>query len=233
MKKKILVLLCTISLALACSANAPGNAPASASAREPKTEDEKAIYALGVGMSRQIVPFHLTEAEMEILMAGLSDGATNRARKVDVEAYRERIAQIADARNTAVAGEAKEAGAAYALKAAAEKGARKLPTGLVMTTIEEGTGKSPMLADTVKVRYKGTLIDGTAFDSTLGEAEPATLAMGRVIPCWAQALQLMKEGGKARIVCPSDLAYADTGLLPRIMPGATLVFDVELIEVKR
>ncbi len=225
--KKASVLLCLGLVAIGCSAQAPAGAP------EPKTEDEKAIYALGLGLSRQIAQFHLTEAELEVLKAGLTDGALNRPAKVDVEAYREKIAKIAEARGTAASADQKKAGAAFLEKAAAEEGARKLPTGLVMKTLQEGTGKNPMLNDSVKVRYRGTLIDGTVFDSTTGEKEPATLPMGRVIPCWAQALQLMKEGGKAKLVCTSDLAYGDRGLPPTIPPGATLVFDVELVEVAK
>jgi FKBP-type peptidyl-prolyl cis-trans isomerase FkpA len=223
--KRTLALVCLSLLCAGCTAGTPAQTP------EPKTEEEKAIYALGLGLSRQVVPFHLSEAEIEILKAGLADGALGRKAKVDMETYREKIAQMADARGAAAAVEHRKAGTAYLEKAAAEEGARKLPTGLVMKTLQEGSGKSPMLGDSVKVRYKGTLIDGTVFDSTSGEKEAATLPMGGVIPCWAQGLQLMKEGGKAKLVCPADLAYGDRGAPPTIQPGATLVFDVELVEI--
>lgn len=223
--KRTFALACVSLLCAGCSAGTTAEAP------EPKTDDEKAIYALGLGLSRQVVPFHLSEAELELLKAGLSDGALGRKAKVDLEAYREKLAQIADTRGAAAATEHRKAGAAYLEKAAAEDGAKKLPTGLVMKTLVEGTGKSPMLSDSVRVRYTGTLVDGTVFDSTSGEKEPATLPMGSVIPCWAQGLQLMKEGGKARIVCPADLAYGDRGAPPSIEPGATLSFEVELVEI--
>lgn len=220
-------LLSLALVAFGCSANSPAPAP------EPKTDEEKTIYALGVGLSRQIAPFHLSAAELQILKAGLTDGATSRATQVSPESYREQIAQLADARSAAAAADQKKAGAAFLERAAGEEGARKLDSGLVLKTLREGTGKVPMLADTVRVRYTGKLIDGTVFDTTSDEAEPAALPMGQVIPCWAQALQLMQEGGKARVVCPSDLAYGDRGLPPSIPPGATLAFEVELVEVAK
>lgn len=227
MMKRTFALACLTVLTAGCAAGTPAQAP------EPKTEEEKAIYALGLGLSRQIESFHLSAAELEILKAGLADGALGRKTKVDVETYREKIAQMADARSAAAAVEYRKTGAAYVEKAAAENGARKLPTGLVITSLVEGKGASPLLTDSVKVRYTGALIDGTVFDSTAGEKEPATLPMGSMIPCWAQGLQLMKEGGKARLVCPADLAYGDRGAPPSIQPGATLVFEVELVEIAK
>lgn len=226
---KVHVLLSLALVAFGCSADTP----APASMPEPTTDDEKTIYALGVGLSRQIAPFHLSAAELEILKAGLTDGATRASTSVSPETYREKIAQLADVRSAAAAADQKKAGAAFLDRATAEEGARKLATGLVLKTIREGTGKSPMLADTARVRYSGRLIDGTVFDSTSDEAQPAALPMGQVIPCLAQVLQLMKEGGKARLVCPSNLAYGDRGLPPSIPPGATLTFEVELIEVAK
>jgi len=90
---------------------------------------------------------------------------------------------------------------------------------------------SPTRADQVKVNYEGRLIDGTIFDSSIKRGQAATLPLAGVIPCWTEALQLMKVGGKSRIICPSELAYGDRGALPTIKPGATLEFDVELLDV--
>ncbi|HYB41867.1 MAG TPA: FKBP-type peptidyl-prolyl cis-trans isomerase, partial [Candidatus Methylomirabilis sp.] len=126
-------------------------------------------------------------------------------------------------------------GQAFLEKAAAEKGATKLPSGLVMTTIKPGAGASPKPTDRVKVNYSGALIDGTVFDSSAmhKDKEPAVFQLNGVIPCWTEGLQKMKVGEKARLVCPSSLAYGDRGAPPKIKPGSTLVFDVELVEIMK
>ena len=103
-------------------------------------------------------------------------------------------------------------------------------SGLVYLETQAGTGESPKATDTVKVHYRGTLIDGTEFDSSYKRNQPASFPLNRVIPCWTEGLQKMKVGGKARLVCPSDLAYGDRGR-PSIPPGATLNFEVELLEI--
>ena len=131
----------------------------------------------------------------------------------------------------AVADKEKKAGQAFLDKAASEKGAKKLPSGMVITTIKPGTGPSPSASDKVKVHYHGTLPDGTVFDSSVQRNEPATLPLDRVIKCWTEGVQQMKVGGKSKLVCPADVAYGDRGAPPRIKPGATLVFEVELLEI--
>jgi FKBP-type peptidyl-prolyl cis-trans isomerase len=212
---------------------AHGCAQAPAAPPEPKTDDEKAFYSMGVALSREIAPLHLTPSELEILKAGLTDAALGRPRKAEPEAFAERLGTIADERSAAAATAEKKAAEAFLAEAAAEEGARKLPTGLVVKMLREGTGRSPNLGDTVRVRYRGTLAGGEVIDTTENESEPASVSLARMIPCWSQALQLMKEGGKARLYCPSDLAYGDRGLPPRVPPGAALVFEVELIEITR
>lgn len=116
-------------------------------------------------------------------------------------------------------------------KAAAEPGAVRTPSGLVYRELTAGTGESPKPTDVVTVNYRGTLPDGTEFDSSYKRNQPAQFGLNQVIPCWTEGLQKMKAGGKARLVCPADLAYADRGAPPTIGPGATLVFEVELLSV--
>ena len=206
-------------------------APQAPAAPEPTTDEEKAVYAMGIALSREVASLHLSPAEVALLVAGLTDGALGRPHKAEPKEYAERLGKLADGRSAAAAADEKKAGVGFLEKLAAEPGARKFPTGLVFTSVLEGTGRSPLLNESVRVRYRGTLADGTVVDSTEKEADAATAAMARVIPCWSQALQLMKEGGKARIGCPSDLAYGDRGLAPNIPPGAALEFEVELVSV--
>ena len=204
---------------------------ASAAAPEPKTEEQKVIYAIGLALSNGIIPFGLTEAELELVMAGLADGALNREKKVDLQVYGPKIQELQRARASVVAVNEKKTGQAYLDKAAAEKGATKTASGLVITSLKAGTGESPKATDKVKVHYHGTLIDGTVFDSSVQRKEPATFTLNQVIPCWTEGVQKMKVGGKSRLVCPSEIAYGERGAGGRIRPGATLVFEVELLEI--
>jgi len=218
----VVALVCMLSLALAGPV---------AAAPELKTDDQKTLYALGVVISRSLATFTLSEAELEVVKAGLTDGVLAKEPKVDLQTFGPKIQTLQTARAGAAAGVEKKAGQAFTDKAAAEKGATKTATGIVMTTLKAGTGGSPKATDRVKVHYHGTLTDGTVFDSSVQRKEPATFGLNQVVPCWTEAVQLMKVGGKSRIVCPPDLAYGDRGAPPKIKPGATLVFEVELLEI--
>jgi FKBP-type peptidyl-prolyl cis-trans isomerase len=121
----------------------------------------------------------------------------------------------------------------YAEKAAWEKGAVTTPNGAVVIPLEQGTGASPAATDQVKVHYTGTLENGTVFDSSRERNAPAVFALNRVIPCWTEALQRMKVGGRAKVVCTPGIAYGARGSPPAIPGGATLIFDIELLGVGR
>jgi FKBP-type peptidyl-prolyl cis-trans isomerase FkpA len=123
------------------------------------------------------------------------------------------------------------ASVAYLEKAASEPGATKTESGLVYREMRAGTGASPKATDTVKVNYRGTLVDGTEFDSSYKRNEPAEFPLNRVIPCWTEGVQKMKVGGKSQLVCPSKLAYGDEGSPPTIPGRATLVFEIELLGI--
>lgn len=124
------------------------------------------------------------------------------------------------------------AGAAFLAENAQREGVVTLPSGLQYEVIEEGEGATPGRRSTVVVHYSGTLIDGTPFDSSLQRGEPARFPVNRVIPGWTEALRLMQVGDKWRLFIPADLAYGDRGVGPVIAPGSTLIFEVELLEVR-
>jgi FKBP-type peptidyl-prolyl cis-trans isomerase FkpA len=118
-----------------------------------------------------------------------------------------------------------------AADAAREPGAVVTTSGLVYRSLQEGTGASPVAADTVKVHYKGTLPDGTEFDSSYKRGTPAEFPLSRVIKCWTEGVQRMKVGGKARLTCPPGIAYGERGAGGVIPPNATLHFEVELLGI--
>jgi FKBP-type peptidyl-prolyl cis-trans isomerase FkpA/FKBP-type peptidyl-prolyl cis-trans isomerase FklB len=196
-----------------------------------ETDDQKTIYALGHLLAGNVSTYALDERELEILSLGLTDGALGRKPKVPLETYNAKIRALGQARMTRLAATEKEAGTAFLEKMATEKGAIKTDSGLIIMEIKAGTGESPSPKDTVKVHYHGALRDGTVFDSSVERGSPATFPLNRVIPCWTEGLQRMRVGGKSKLVCPSQIAYGDRGSPPKIKPGATLLFEVDLLEI--
>jgi FKBP-type peptidyl-prolyl cis-trans isomerase FkpA/FKBP-type peptidyl-prolyl cis-trans isomerase FklB len=204
---------------------------AGAAAQEVSTDEQKTLYAIGLAISQSLSTFTLSPAELELVKAGLTDGVLKKEPKVDLQTYGPKIQELQRTRSAAVAATEQKSAKAYLEKAAAEKGATKTASGLVITTVKPGTGEAPKATDKVKVHYHGTLIDGTVFDSSVQRGQPATFPLNGVIKCWTEGVQLMKVGGKSKLVCPAEIAYGDRGAPPRIRPGATLVFEVELLEI--
>jgi len=195
------------------------------------TDQDKTLYALGQAISKSLDAFQLTPQELELVKAGIEDGVAGKPSAVDMAKYGDKIQELHRTRAAALTEKEKANGSAYLTKVAGEKGATKTSSGIVITTLTPGSGASPVATDEVKVHYEGKLIDGTVFDSSLQRGEPATFPLNGVIPCWTEAVQTMKVGGKSRIVCPSDLAYGDRGSPPQIRPGATLIFEVQLLDI--
>jgi FKBP-type peptidyl-prolyl cis-trans isomerase FkpA/FKBP-type peptidyl-prolyl cis-trans isomerase FklB len=202
-----------------------------ARAADLANDEQKELYALGVAISQSLGDFALSESDLEIVKAGLSDGVLKRTLKVDMQTYKPKLQQLAQSRAAVVAEKEKKASAGFLAKAAAEPGAKKTASGAIITTLKEGKGPSPKATDTVKVHYHGTLVDGTVFDSSVQRGQPATFPLANVIKCWTEGVQEIKVGGKSRLVCPANIAYGDRGSPPAIKPGATLVFEVELLEI--
>ena len=224
--QKPFVLALVLSLAgLACGMKSQTGAA------DLKTDDQKTLYALGLVMSDNLATFNLSETDLDLVKAGLTDGVLKRARQVDLAVYGPKLGAMAQARASAGAATEKVSGAEFLSKAALEKGAVKTAAGFVFQEVAPGKGAAPAPTDTVKVHYKGTLTDGTVFDSSIDRGEPAVFPLNQVIPCWSQGVSMMKVGGKARLVCPPELAYGDRGAPPKIKPGSTLVFEVELLDI--
>jgi FKBP-type peptidyl-prolyl cis-trans isomerase FkpA len=193
------------------------------------TDEDQVVYALGLSIYRSLGQFDLSPAELELVKQALTDAAANKP-AVDLETVGPKINTLASARASRVAGREKAASAAYLSKAAAEPGTLKTESGLLYRELRPGTGPSPKATDTVKVNYRGTLTNGTEFDSSYKRNEPAEFPLNGVIKCWTEGVQKMRVGGKSSLVCPSDIAYGDQGR-PSIPGGATLIFEIELLEV--
>ena len=206
--------------------------PASSRAQALKTEEEKTLYALGMVAARSFQDFGLSAKELEVMKRGLSDTLSGKKPQVELAAYEQKVQEFARKRLASAAQARKAKELAVAEAAAKEKGAEKTASGMVYVPIKEGTGPSPKPTDVVQVHYEGKLADGKVFDSSVKRGQPAQFPLNGVIPCWTEGLQKMKAGGKARLVCPSSIAYGDQGRPPVIPGGATLIFEVELLEVK-
>jgi FKBP-type peptidyl-prolyl cis-trans isomerase len=202
-----------------------------ASGPEIKSEEQKTVYAIGLTIAQNLGQFTLTPAEIDLVSAGLRDGL-DRSPKVEVASYISQIKQLAQQRAAAAAEIEKKESAAFLERVAAEQGAEKAASGLVFIPVKAGDGLVPKATDTVKVHYKGTLRDGSVFDSSIDRGQPATFPLNRVIPCWTEGLQKMQVGGKAKLACPSNLAYGDRGAPPKIKPGSALLFEVELLGIE-
>lgn len=198
----LLILVSMLAVITACSQS------------EPKTDDQKALYAIGVMMSKQMEMLSLKPEEVEFVKKGITDSLTGKKLIVEPEAYQQKVAEFAQARIKVSTEKQKETSKAYLESAAKEKGAQKSDSGLVYIPIKEGTGKQPKETDIVKVHYQGTLINGKVFDSSIKRGQPAEFPLNQVIKCWGEGITKMKVGGKAKVVCPSDLAYGDMGRPP-------------------
>ena len=196
----------------------------------PKMDEAASMsYALGYQVGRDLVG---ADVRNEALLQGLTDGRSGTAAKLSPEemqaaltSLEQRINEQRAKAQAEAAQKAAVAGAAYLAENAKRAGVTTTASGLQYKVVKPGTGRTPTATDTVTVHYRGTLVDGTEFDSSYKRGQPASFEVGGVIAGWTEALQLMKEGAQYRLVIPPELAYGDRGPLA----GQVLIFDVELL----
>lgn len=203
---------------------------AAAAQAKPVTDQEKALYAIGMTIAGQLNGLDLGDGELDLIVEGMRAKLGGTA-EIDAMAYAQQIQQLVQARAERYARKMKERSAAYVAEQAKQPGAKKTESGALYFELQAGTGALPKPTDKVTVHYRGTLIDGSEFDSSYGRGKPATFPLNGVIKCWTEGVGLMKPGGKARLVCPSEIAYGEAGHPPTIPGGAALVFEVELLSV--
>ncbi len=203
-----------------------------------KNQKDKLSYTLGMEIGNNFKKQSI-DVDPDILARGLKDVLSGsktllseaEARETMMTFQKDMMAKHAE--QMKVQGDKnKKEGEAFLAENKKKEGVKTLPSGLQYKVIKAGTGKKPKATDTVTVNYRGTLIDGTEFDSSYKRGQPATFPVTGVIPGWTEALQLMQEGSKWQLFIPSDLAYRDRGAPPNIGPNATLIFEVELISVQ-
>lgn len=233
MKKLVgigLMIALSVQMGLAEDKKAAGNADG-----KLETLSQKASYLLGAqtGSAAANMPITFDRAAFDLGLADLSAKKEPRLKQEEIQAVMEALQKAFQAKQEQAGSVSKEKGAAFLAENGKQKGVTTTKSGLQYTILKEGTGPAPKATDTVEVHYRGTLLDGSEFDSSHKRGKPAVFPLNRVIPGWTEGLQLMKVGGKAKLFVPSALGYGPRGMPPDIGPSETLIFDVELISIKK
>ncbi len=205
----------------------------------PKEQKDKVSYSIGLeigsGMKQQKL-----DINPEFVIEGFRDGLSAKKPRLTEEERQKVMAEFEKSFGEKMAAEAKEMpeknkkeGEAFLAENKKKEGVKTLPSGLQYKVIKEGTGAIPKGSEKVTTHYRGTLIDGTEFDSSYSRNEPTSFGVLEVIKGWQEALQLMKTGSKWQLYVPSNLAYGETGAGKKIGPNATLIFDIELISIEK
>jgi FKBP-type peptidyl-prolyl cis-trans isomerase len=197
------------------------------------TEDGKALHALGFNIGTQLGDLKgFSQDEVEDILGGIRNAMLDMPPEVPLAEYVPKGAELIRAKTEVKAQEALVQGAAALREAEGAPGAFRTASGLVIMPLEQGNGPQPTAEDTVEVHYEGKLVDGTVFDSSYARGEPISFPLNGVIRGWTEGLQMMNVGGKALLTIPHELAYGDRGSAPAIPPKATLIFTVELLNIK-
>jgi FKBP-type peptidyl-prolyl cis-trans isomerase FkpA len=237
---KLALLALILSAAPALAADAPkAEAPKAAAKAAPaapkdpfKTDEERAFYTYGFIIARNLAPFNLTAAELKIVTTGITDAILGTTPKIDLNFFRPRVQEILTKRIEAPIEAEKAKGQAFTEKFVKENKPQPIPGGGWYLETKAGTGPMPTRTSVIKAHYRGTTIDGREFDSSYSRGVPYETSLeGGVIACWLNVFPLMKLGAKGKIVCPAEVAYGNQDKGPLIKPGATLLFDIELVEI--
>lgn len=198
-----------------------------------KSTIDSLSYAIGVNIGQSMAAQGINDIDLNLMSAAMKDVFQGKKLKISNENCMPIIVNSMKARSEAKFAGVKKEGEAYLAANAKKEGVTTLPSGLQYKILTEGTGEKPQASDRVKVHYKGTLIDGTVFDSSYDCGEPAVFGVTQVIQGWVEALQLMPVGSKWQLTIPQNLAYGERGGGEKISPYATLLFDVELIGIEK
>jgi len=216
----------------------PHTAAASPQALTLKTEKDKLSYAIGMNIGASMKKDSL-DVDPAILSRAIKDGLTGakplmteEEAKTVITAFRSEMMKKKEAEAQKAGDANKQAGQAFLAANKSKPGVVTLPSGLQYKIIKQGDGPKPAASDTVVTNYRGTLIDGTEFDSSYKRGEPATFPVGQVIKGWTEALQLMPVGSKWQVFIPADLAYGERSPGAEIGPNSTLIFDLELLSIQ-
>lgn len=203
------------------------------------TPKSRISYTIGVNIGKDFQSQKM-DVDADILLMGLKDAMTDQKLRLtdeemtsEIQAFQKEMQAKMAAEMEALVAKNKAEGEAFLAENAKKEGVVVTESGLQYKVLEPGEGDSPETADIVTVNYRGTLIDGTQFDSSFDRGQPATFPVGGVIAGWTEALQLMKPGAKFQLVIPAALAYGERGAGQDIGPNATLLFDVDLISVEK
>lgn len=214
-------------LAIGCQPASGPDPESDAPAATLENEEQRTYYAFGAMMASNLGG--LTPPQLEAFQAGIADAVRSAPPKVDLTEYGPKVQQMLTARAQSQLTDRHAKAEAFLAEAALEEGAVRTESGLVHKTLTPGDGPQPGEGHVVRVHYRGTLIDGTEFDSSYARNEPAEFPLNRVIPCWGEGVKRMHVGERAKLVCPPDMAYGDNGSPPKIPGGSALVFEVELL----
>lgn len=215
--------------------NIPGQADQPAA--KPAYTDAQLLEEFGwfIGKRVGLAELEFSAAELETLLKGISLAASGKDSPFELEKIGPAMDEFMQTKQQAYLGKLKAqnstANTSFFNKLKENKAVVALPSGLYYEIVQEGTGPSPKPTETVKVHYTGKLIDGSVFDSSVQRGEPAEFPLDQVIAGWTEGIQKMKKGGKIKLYVPPQLAYGDDGR-PGIPPGSTLIFDVELLDIK-
>jgi FKBP-type peptidyl-prolyl cis-trans isomerase len=231
MKFKALVPLALLSTLIACEQKEEMQAEAAPAAASLTTDADRFSYGLGMVIGERVLKQY-SEVDYALLIEGMKAQHQSQATLITIEDAGIALAAYAE-QQLAVETEAnKMKGTTYLEENASKEGVLVTESGLQYSVVTQGDGAKPAATDQVTVHYRGTLIDGTEFDSSYSRGEPATFGLNQVIPGWTEGVQLMNVGSKYLFVVPHELGYGERGAGGSIGPFETLIFEVELIEIK-